>query len=528
MLHTKRSLHGSLGLALLAPLALGPLSPIALRAEDNPPPVQLSNDQDHQRLMDLLHIPAAQLRPGRSGTAGQTNSANYDEATSNPYPNLPDPLKMKDGRAVTSAEMWWNERRPEIVADMDSEVYGKVPAVTPKVTWRVASETNRMVTNGTTVYPIIVKSLIGHADNSAYTNITVDIQLSLTLPANAAGPSPVIMVLGAGGGGFGAPGGARGGRIGRGGPGGTNGAAGTNGFGGGFARGGFGGTNAAGTNGFGGGRGGRGGRGGGLGGAGGGGGLQAWQATALGKGWGYASLSTGSIQADNGAGLTQGIIGLCNKGQPRGVDQWGVLRAWAWGASRAMDYFESDPAVNAKAIAVEGHSRWGKGTAVTMAYDSRFAIAYVSSSGEGGMHINRRDNGETIGNLAGSGEYHWMSGNWIKYSSTLNGGDLPVDGHDLVAMCAPRPVFISGGANGDAWQDPKGMFMAADAAGPVYTLLGKKALPTHDMPGVKVPLIDSDIAFREHEQGHTDAPNWPTFLEFMGHYVKGPGLKPSN
>ncbi len=509
------------GVSLLASFAVGPMARSALAQSDNPPPVQSTAEQDHQHLMDLLHITS--IRPGRNGTPGQPNYANYDESTANPYPTLPDPLKMKDGRPVTSAAMWWKERRPEIVADMDSEVYGKVPMVTPKVTWEVTSVTNRTLTNGTgenaTVFPVIVKQLVGHVDNSFYTNISVNIQLSLTLPANAAGPSPVMMVLGPGAGGFG------GGAFGRAGRVGTNGFAGTNGLGGtnGFA-GRFGGTNGAGgTNAF--GRGGfaGAGRAGGFGGF--GGGLPLWQGMCLSNGWGFASLSTGSIQADNGAGLTAGIIGLCNKGQPRKVDDWGVLRAWGWGASRAMDYFETDPAVNAKAIGLEGHSRWGKGTIVAMAYDSRFAIAYVSSSGEGGAHINRRDDGEVIGNLAGSGEYHWMSGNWLKYDGPLNGGDLPVDGHELIAMCAPRPVFISGGANGDAWQDPKGMFMAADAAGPVYKLLGKKALPTHEMPAVGVALIDSDIAFREHEQGHTDTPNWPTFLEFASHYIKGPGLK---
>jgi hypothetical protein len=519
------SVKSFVGVALLTPLVVGPMVLSAIAQTDDAPPVQLTAPQDHQRTMDLLHITADQLRPGRDGTPGRTNSANYDEATSNPYPNLPDPLKMKDGRPVTSAEMWWNQRRPEIVADMDSEVYGKVPAVTPKVTWEVSSVTNRNITNGTgdsaTVFPVVVKTLVGHVDNSSYPAITVNIGLSLTLPANAAGPSPVIMVL-SGGFGGGPP---RGGGRGRGGPG----APGAPGIPAGQiapAGGGGGGQGPGGGPGAGAGAGGgarRGGFGGGFGG--GRGGVQLWQAMCLSNGWGFAALNTGSIQADNGAGLTQGIIGLCNKGQPRKVDDWGVLRAWGWGASRAMDYFETDPAVNAKAIGLEGHSRWGKGTIVAMAYDPRFAIAYVSSSGEGGAHINRRNNGETIGNLAGSGEYHWMSGNWIKYSSILNGGDLPVDGHDLIAMCAPRPVFISGGANGDAWQDPRGMFMAADAAGPVYTLLGKKALPVHEMPGVGVALIDSDIGFREHEQGHTDMPNWPTFLEFAGHYIKGPGLK---
>jgi hypothetical protein len=246
----------------------------------------------------------------------------------------------------------------------------------------------------------------------------------------------------------------------------------------------------------------------------------------LAKGWGYAVLTPGSIQADNGWGLTLGIIGLMNKGQPRKVDDWGALRAWAWGASRALDYFETDKSVDAKRVGLEGHSRYGKATIVAMAYDQRFWIAYVSSSGEGGAKLNRRDWGEVVENVAGSGEYHWMAGNFIKYSGPLNWGDLPVDSHELVAMCAPRPVFISGGATtGDGWVDAKGMFMAAAGAGPVYKLLGKKDLGTTEFPPIETTLIDGDVAFRQHSSGHTDAPNWPTFLTFASRYYQGPASK---
>ena len=122
------------------------------------------------------------------------------------------------------------------------------------------------------------------------------------------------------------------------------------------------------------------------------------------------------------------------------------MRAWAWGASRALDYFETDKAVDAKQVGIEGLSRYGKATLVTMAYDPRFAIAYVGSSGEGGAKLSRRNWGELVENVAGTGEYHWMAGNFLKYGGPLNWGDLPVDAHELIALCAPRPVFISGGA----------------------------------------------------------------------------------
>ena len=140
-------------------------------------------------------------------------------------------------------------------------------------------------------------------------------------------------------------------------------------------------------------------------------------------------------------------IGLCSKGQPRNPEDWGTLRAWAWGASRALDYFETDPAVDAKQVGIEGLSRYGKAALVTMAYDQRFAIGLIGSSGEGGAKLHRRNFGELVENLTGSGEYHWMAGNFLKYGGPLTPGDLPVDAHELIALCAPRPTFISYGAS---------------------------------------------------------------------------------
>ncbi len=439
-----------------------------------------ATERDHQNMMEQLGIKT--IRRGRDGN--NTNSpfyANYDETKANPFPNLPDALTLKNGDKVTSAEMWWQQRRPEIVEDFDREIYGRVPANMPGVNWEVTSTIRE--TNGT--IPVITKKLVGRVDNSNDTNIAVNIDLTLTTPADATGPVPVIMQFG-----FNFP------------PGffarfrGTNAPAGTNGP----ARGGFAGNNGP-----------------------------TWQQQVLAKGWGYAILIPNSVQADNGAGLTQGVIGLMNKGQSRKPDDWGALRAWAWGASRALDYFETDKAVDARQVGLEGHSRYGKATLVAMAYDLRFAIAYVSSSGEGGAKLHRRNWGETVENVAGSGEYHWMAGNFIKYAGPLNWGDLPVDAHELIALCAPRPVFISGGATqGDGWVDAKGMFMAAAAAGPVYVLLGKKDLGTTNFPPMETTLIDGEIAFRQHSGGHTDAPNWPTFLKFADRYIKMVSVSPES
>jgi hypothetical protein len=448
---------------------------------------QAATQEDHRKMMELLHI--AELRPGKNGSNPQApNYANYDEAIANPYPRLPDPLVLKNGRKVTSAKEWWSKRRPEIVEDFDREVYGRVPKVTPKVRWEVVNTTNG--TNGDA--PIITKTLEGVVDNSSYPSIEVKIQVSLSTPANAKGPVPVIMQFGFAGG-FGAAPGAPGaaGVAGRGAapPAGAPGAAARSGMA--------------------------------FPGAGRGPSGPTWQQQVLAKGWGYATINPGSIQADNGAGLRQGIIGLCNKGQYRKADDWGALRAWAWGASRALDYFETDKSVDARHVALEGHSRYGKATLVAMAYDPRFWTAYVSSSGEGGAKLHRRNWGEIVENVAAASEFHWMAGNFLKYAGPLNWDDLPVDSHELVALCAPRPVFIGGGAtNGDGWADAKGSFLAAAGAGPVYRLLGKKDMGTTEFPPIETPLVDGEVAFRQHSGGHTDVPNWPTFLTFASRYVK--------
>jgi hypothetical protein len=247
-----------------------------------------------------------------------------------------------------------------------------------------------------------------------------------------------------------------------------------------------------------------------------------WQQQVPAQGWGYAIIVPNSIQADNGAGLTKGIIGLCNKGQPRQPEDWGSLRAWAWGASRALDYFETDKAVDAKRVGIEGLSRYGKAAIVAMAYDERFAIGFIGSSGEGGLKLHRRNFGELVENVASSGEYHWMAGNFLKYAGPLKWDDLPVDSHELVAICAPRPVFISVGSQQveGGWVDAKGMFLAGVGAEPVYELLGKKGLGTKEFPPQETALVDGEIAFRQHSGGHTTGPNWPTFLKFAERYFQ--------
>lgn len=309
-------------------------------------------------------------------------------------------------------------------------------------------------------FTVHTKQLVGHVDNSSYPSITVDINLTLTTPGAVTDPVPLILEFG-----WILP---KGWKM----------------------------PEPAGPT---------------------------WQQQVLEKGWGYAILIPTSIQPDNGAGLREGIIGLVNKGQTRKADDWGALRAWAWGASRAMDYFASSPDINESRIAIEGLSRYGKAALVTMAYDSRFAVGCIGSSGAGGAKILRRIFGEQVENLASSEEYHWFAPNFIKYAGPLTPLDLPVDAHQLIALCAPRPVFISAGSPEfeGQWIDARGMFLAGVHAGPVYELLGKSGLGTTEYPPQESGLTEGEIAFRQHAGGHTVGPNWPVFVQYAKRYFSG-------
>lgn len=245
-----------------------------------------------------------------------------------------------------------------------------------------------------------------------------------------------------------------------------------------------------------------------------------WQEQVAARGWGYAIMNPYSVQGDRGEDLYRGIIGLANGASPRSPDEWGALRAWAWGASRLLDHFESLPAVAHDRVALQGHSRFGKAVLVAMAFDQRFAAVFVSSSGQGGAKLHRRNWGEIVENVAGSGEYHWMAGNYLKYAGPLTWDDLPVDAHELIALCAPRPVFISSGDVGDYWVDARGMFMAAKAASPVYELLGEPGLGADAFPPVGHGLMSGTLSYRQHPEGHVAGPNWPVFLEWASRWLE--------
>lgn len=451
------------------------------------------------------------LRPGPSGDEKAPNHANYDESKANPFPNIPDALTLDDGQKVTTPELW-QKRRAEILEGFECCVYGRVPKSVPRVTWFVRTVDHESVG----FRPVVAKEVVGHVDNSAYPQIDVNLRMILVTPSDAEKPVPVLIMFAPAE--FPAPRQPSAEELKR--------------------------INAA---------------------------LKAlliqqdpflkevfeehpayelemprpfqfpqmnedgdppntWQLIA--DGWGFALLDPSSIQADNGAGLTRGIIGLVNHGQPRKPNDWGALRAWAWGASRALDYLETDPMVDAKHVGIEGVSRYGKAALVTMAFNQRFADALVGSSGKGGATLLRRNFGEAVESLTG-GEYYWMAGNFMKYGASdavfgsKNASDIPVDSNELIALCAPRLAFISYGVpeKGDAkWLDHRGSFMATVAASPVWTLLGAKGLSpmngysAENMPPVNQGLLDGHLAWRQHDGGHTDAPNMKYFLEWADHF----------
>jgi len=453
-------------------LTIGASAQNTVPTPDERAAIAAANAAERMREMKVLGIAGLQP-PFTAYDIGKPGNANYDEAKANPYPSLPPLLVLKDGTAVRSAAQW-QKRRTELKALFDENVYGKYPAHIPAVTWKVTG-TEQVTVQGV---PAVVKHVTGHVDNAAYPAITVDIQLDVVTPQAMRGHKVPVII---GGGSirprpiFTPPPGAAVHKL------------------------------KSPDN------------------------PPDSAKLLLEKGWGFVWINNTDVQADNGAGLTKGIIGLVNKGQPRAMDDWGVLRAWAWSDSRVLDYLQTDPDVNARAVGVMGHSRGGKAALVAMVDDPRFAIGFISSSGAGGANLYRRNYGEPVSNLTSNNEFHWFAGNFLRYAAQGHTPDeMPVDSHEFIALVAPRPLFIGGGAlltdpdyvPGDAWQDAQGMFMASAAASPAWELMGKKGLAATTLPAMGTLVDGGAIAFRQHEYGHTPAPNWPYFIAFASRYLK--------
>jgi hypothetical protein len=383
---------------------------------------------------------------------------NYDEDKVPPYV-LPDPLVLQDGRPVRDANTWIKERRPEILRLYTTQVFGRVPANVSKVTFEVV-ETDPAAMEGRAVRKLVAVHIGDKPDGPV-------VHLHVYLPAKATAPVPVLLHLVF----FGNPpipgalpppappaGPAR--RPNESGP----------------------------------------------------------IADILARGYGYATFRYTELQPDSPNTFQSGVIGLAlAPGETKpAADEWGAIGAWAWGASRVLDYFATDPAIDARRVALIGHSRLGKTVLWAGAQDPRFALVFSSCAGEMGSALSHRDYGETIDDMAASFGYQF-AGNFQKYPGHWN--DLPVDAHLLIALHAPRPVFVTAGTE-DLWSDPRGEFLAEVAAGPVYRLLGRKDLGTSEL-SLDTPLITGDLGFHEHTGGHTiTAADWKAFLDFADKYLQ--------
>jgi hypothetical protein len=244
-------------------------------------------------------------------------------------------------------------------------------------------------------------------------------------------------------------------------------------------------------------------------------------APVLARGYGIATIYYGDIDPDFLGGVSLGVRKLYLKpGQTEPApDEWGAISAWAWGLSRALDYLETDAGVDAKRVAIFGVSRLGKTVMWAGARDPRFAMVIASCSGEGGASLSRRDYGETIAHLTAPTRYPYQfCANYAKYAQHVD--QLPVDAHMLVALMAPRPVLLQTGDT-DYWSDPKGEFLAAVAASPVYKLFGKQGLETDQWPAAGVAILH-DIGYFMHSGGHGSLPgDWEQYLKFMDMHFLG-------
>jgi hypothetical protein len=392
---------------------------------------------------------------------------NYYEDKIPPY-TLPDPLVLANGQPVTNATVWFQQRRPEILQLYETQIYGRVPATAPKATFTLVS-TDAHALNDTAIHEQIAVHF-GGADGPTA-------NVALYLPAKATGPVPLILSVS-----FSAapanPSPAL--RLTTVDP-----------------------TKApppAATSAM---------RGPGPG---------EPIADILARGYGYAVVRYTEIEgdrADTNLSLVRKLALAPGQSAPA-PDEWGTISAWAWGLSRIVDYLETNPAVDAKRIALVGHSRLGKTVLWAGAQDDRFAVVYSSQGGEMGSSLARRDFGESVDDMAQN--FPWQfAGNFQKYPGHWN--DMPVDTHFLISLIAPRPLLISGGS-GDQWSDPKGEFLGEVAAGPVYRLVGKKDLGTTEMPGLDTPVVSGDLAYYEHTGPHAiTMADWKVFLDFADRYL---------
>lgn len=409
-----------------------------------------------------------------TGLAGGAASPQGDFGpTANPrYPDIK-LLTTDDGASVRTPEEWWTRRRPEIWRAVQDNLYGFIPDRHrwPSITWSVGTPTMGTA-NGVAFVERVITGTIDTSGFPSVRNVPV-VQGTLRTPAATVGqPVPVMIV--------------------------------------------FGGNNSE------------------------------WQFTSP-FNFGVCSYNWSAVQPDNGGdAMSSFIIGLINKGNWRTPADWGALAAWSWGISRLIDFFETDPDVDATRIGVQGLSRFGKAALVAAAYDDRIGAAFPSSSGEMGTSWARMAWGENLELTAGADtEYHWLNGNVMKFQGELRPGqywprkvwDLPVDTHSVMSLIAPRVVMTNGGEDippgfGDAWTNPRGMYLAGTFSSPVWELLGwpGQIIPPGQVftsgageaiggtPPVDVAFIDGTVGYRRHHEGHTAVPDWPFFMQLTARH----------
>jgi hypothetical protein len=394
---------------------------------------------------------------------------NYDESKAGTY-TLPDPLVLSNGKPVRDAATWTKQRRPELIRLFEENEYGRAPG-RPAEMHFVTAERAGSAFDGKAIRRQVTVYFTG-------SNTGPKMDLLIYLPAGATKPVPLLLNLG-----FGAnaasvddPGvnlGEIWGRDHKKVPATRTGA--------------FGRVNVA---------------------------------PILEKGLGWATVYYGDIDPDFLGGVSLGIRAAYLKpGQTEPApDEWGSIAAWAWGVSRAIDYFETDRDIDAKRVAIMGVSRLGKTVMWAGAHDTRVAAVIASCSGEGGAALSRRNYGETIAHLVAPTRYPYQfCGNYKKWAADPR--ESPIDAHMLVALMAPRPVLLQTGSE-DGWSDPKGEFLAAVAAEPVYKLFGKQGLGTTELPAADQPIFH-DISYFMHAGGHGTLPSdWDIFLKFLDTNLK--------